>query len=113
MNIYPDKEILENSDMIVIDVRTKGEWQQTGIVPNSKTITFFDEMGNYDAEAFINEIEKLGGKDANIGLICRTGSRTSQITNFLHQNGYTNIKNLAGGVMKLLSEGYKLEKFNA
>ena len=108
MNVYPDQEMLENSDMIVVDIRTKGEWLQSGIVPNSKCITFFDEMGSYDAEGFIKAIDELGGKEKNIGLICRTGSRTGQVAAFMHQQGYTNIKNLAGGVMKLMSEGYQL-----
>ena len=111
MNITPTKEILENSGMIVVDIRTPGEWQSTGVVPDSKCIMFFDERGSYDAESFIKQIEALGGKDADIGLICRTGSRTAQITGFMHQQGYGNIKNLVGGVMKLLDEGYVLSPY--
>lgn len=110
MNVTPDKEMLENSDMIVVDIRTEMEWYQTGIVPGSKTITFFDQMGNYDAEAFLKAMDELGGKDVEIGLICRTGSRTSQVANFMKQQGY-NVKNLVGGVMKLASEGYELEPY--
>jgi len=112
MNVYPDKEMLENSDMKVVDIRTASEWQQTGVVPGSKMITFFDQMGNYDAEGFLKEMDELGGKDVEIGLICRTGSRTAQIANFLAQQGY-NVKNLDGGVMKLMSEGYELEEYKA
>ncbi len=110
MNVYPDKEMLENSDMKVVDIRTAMEWRQTGIVPGCKTITFFDEMGNYDAEGFLKQMDELGGKDVEIGLICRTGSRTAQIASFMAQQGY-NVKNLAGGVMKLMSEGYELEPY--
>ncbi len=112
MNIYPTKEILENSDMKVVDVRTDMEWQQTGVVPGSHTITFFDHMGNYDAEGFLKAMDDLGGKSVEIGLICRTGSRTAQIAGFMAQQGY-NVKNLAGGVMKLMSEGYDLEPYKA
>ena len=112
-NITPDKELLENSDMIVVDIRTPGEWSQSGIVPGSKTIMFFDERGGYDAEGFLKAIDELGGKEANIGLICRTGSRTAQITGFMHQQGYENVKNLLGGVMKLQGEGYALSPYKA
>ncbi len=112
MNVYPDKEMLENSEMKVVDIRTPMEWQQTGIVPGSFTIMFFDQMGNYDAEAFLKEIDALGGKEAEIGLICRTGARTSQVTSFLAQQGY-NVKNLAGGIMKLMGEGYTLDSYKA
>lgn len=110
MNVTPNKEMLENSDMKVVDIRTEMEWQQTGIVPGSKTITFFDQMGNYDAEAFMKAIDELGGKDVEIGLMCRTGARTSQVTGFMLQQGY-NVKNLSGGIMKLMSEGYELEAY--
>ena len=110
MNVYPDKEMLENSDMKIVDIRTPGEWRETGVVPGCTTVTFFDEMGNYDAEGFLKAMDALGGKDVEIGLICRTGSRTAQIASFMEQQGY-NVKNLAGGVMKLMSEGYELEPY--
>jgi rhodanese-related sulfurtransferase len=110
MNVYPDKEMLENSDMKIVDIRTPGEWRETGVVPGCTTVTFFDEMGNYDAEGFLKAMDALGGKDVEIGLICRTGSRTAQIASFMDQQGY-NVKNLAGGVMKLMSEGYELEPY--
>lgn len=110
MNIYPDKNLLENSDMKIVDIRTPMEWRQTGVVTGSHTIMFFDEMGNYDAEGFLKAIDELGGKDVEIGLICRTGSRTAQIASFMAQQGY-NVKNLAGGVMKLMGEGYQLEAY--
>ena len=110
MNVYPDKEMLENSEMKVVDIRTASEWEQTGIVPGCTTVTFFDQMGNYDAEGFLKQMDELGGKDVEIGLICRTGARTAQIAGFMSQQGY-NVKNLDGGVMKLMSEGYELEKY--
>lgn len=111
INVTPDKELLENSDMIIVDIRTEGEWMQTGIVPGSKTIVFFDERGGYDAEGFLKQIDELGGKDAEIGLICRTGARTAQVAGFMQQQGY-NVKNLVGGVMKLAREGYELVPYS-
>lgn len=112
MDVYPDKDMLENSDMKIVDIRTPMEWQQTGIVPGSSTVTFFDQMGNYDAESFLKTMDDLGGKDVEIGLICRTGARTSQVAGFMSQQGY-NVKNLAGGVMKLMGEGYQLATYTA
>lgn len=111
MNVYPDKEMLENSDMKVVDIRTPMEWQQTGVVPGSTMITFFDQMGNYDAESFLKQMDELGGKEVEIGLLCRTGNRTAQVAGFLAQQGY-NVKNLDGGIMKLMGEGYDLDVYN-
>jgi len=110
MNVYPDKEMLENSDMVIVDIRTEPEWQQSGIVSGSHCVTFFGMDGSYDAEGFLKKMDELGGKNKEIGLICRTGSRTSQVANFMAQQGY-NVKNLMGGVMKLMSEGYQLEPY--
>lgn len=110
INVYPDKAMLENSDMVIVDIRTPMEWKMTGIVPGSKTITFFDMSGNYDAEAFFKAMDALGGKTQPIGLICRTGARTRQVAGLMKREGY-NVKNLAGGVMKLMSEGYQLAAY--
>ncbi|MBD3801272.1 MAG: rhodanese-like domain-containing protein [Campylobacterales bacterium] len=107
LNVYPDKEMLENSDMVVVDIRTEMEWMQTGVVPGCKTVTFFQMDGSYDAEGFMKAMDELGGKEKEIGFICRTGSRTAQVAMFMKQQGY-NVKSLAGGVMKLMSEGYEL-----
>ena len=110
LDIYPDEKMLETTEMVIVDIRTEGEWKQTGVVKGAHCVTFFDMMGNYDVEKFLAEIDKLGGKDKEIGLICRTGSRTSQVASFMAQNGY-NVKNLAGGIMKLMSEGYQPEPY--
>lgn len=110
INVYPDAQMLQDEKMIIVDIRTEGEWYQTGIVENSKCITFFDERGSYDIEGFLKSMDELGGKEQEIGLICRTGARTSQVANLLHSKGYK-VKNLVGGVMKLMQEGYELTPY--
>ncbi len=112
LDIFPDKKMLDETKMVIVDIRTKPEWRQTGIVENSKCITFFDARGNYDINDFFEQIDALGGKNVEIGLICRTGSRTSQVAQLMHEQGYK-VKNLAGGVMKLLSEGYELSTYKS
>ncbi len=112
INVYPDQAMLEGSEMVVVDIRTAPEWRQTGVVKGSHCITFFELHGNYDAEGFLKKMDALGGKEQLIGLICRTGSRTSQVAHFMAQKGY-NVKNLDGGVMKLMGEGYALEPYRS
>jgi len=99
LNEYPTKEYLESQkDIPIIDIRTEGEWYQTGILEGSHTVTFFDEMGQYDIEKFLEELHKIiGDKENKFLLICRTGSRTGQVAQFLAQNGY-NVVNLVGGI---------------
>jgi rhodanese-related sulfurtransferase len=112
LNVYPDKAMLEDPDMVIVDIRTAPEWAQTGIVSGSHCITFFQADGSYDEVAFMKAIDALGGKEQEIGFICRTGARTHQVAMFMAQKGYK-VKNLAGGVMKLMGEGYKLSPYKA
>ena len=39
---------LSNADIPIVDVRRSSEWAQTGVIPNSILLTFFDDEGNYD-----------------------------------------------------------------
>lgn len=111
ISVYPTQEMLEASTMVVVDIRTEPEWEQTGVVRGCRCITFFDASGHYDIEGFLDALETLGGKHVELGLICRTGARTLQVASFLHQQGY-NVKNLAGGVMKLMGDGYRLVPYD-
>ena len=107
-NRFPDKNFL-NSNITIIDIRTKSEWIETGIIKNSKTITFFDEKGQYDAKQFVNELNKYIKPNEKFALICRTGSRTKMISNFLDNNGYKDkVINLKGGIFYLKKFNYKL-----
>lgn len=97
--------------VVLIDIRTPMEWRQTGVVPGSKLLTFFDEYGNYDIEKFMSEFQKLvPTKETPFILICRTGSRTATVGNFLvNQAGYTNAMHLAGGIYAWHSDGNSFE----
>ena len=45
-----NEEIIEllNANTSIVDVRRKFEWEQTGVIPNSILLTFFDDEGNYN-----------------------------------------------------------------
>ena len=107
VNVSPE---LVESGIKIIDIRTKGEWEQTGIVKNSIPITFFDIHGKYDVEKFLNVLSSYVSKSEEFALICRTGNRTTAVSDFLGKNGYKVI-NLKGGVKRLTQQGYKLTKY--
>jgi len=91
----------------IIDIRTPSEWMQTGIVEGSHTIMFFDEQGGYDADTFLSTLNKVVTKDEKFALICRTGSRTTMISQFLSEKLGYNVVNLKGGILSLMAQGYK------
>lgn len=108
-HIDVDKEIV-SSGIKIIDIRTEPEWKETGLVENAIPITFFDEQGRYDAQAFVNELNKHVKKDREFALICRTGNRTVAVSEFLSKQGYKVI-NLKGGIKRLMSQGYIPEPY--
>ena len=111
MNVQVTKEIIDSEQYTVVDIRTKGEWMESGIVKDSHLIPFWNDMGEYDAPGFIEQMKELEKKGKEIALICRTGNRTGQIAGFLNQQGM-DIKSLNGGVMVLAQEGYDFTPYN-
>ena len=91
----------------IIDIRTPAEWRETGIVNGSYTLMFFDEAGNYDPPKFMKALDKIVKKDEQFALICRVGSRTGMVAEFLSKDMGYKVINLKGGIMKLISEGYR------
>jgi len=98
-------EEIVKSGMKIIDIRTLPEWKETGLVKNAIPITFFDEQGRYDADSFIKELDKHVTKDKEFALICRTGNRTSAVSELLSKQGYK-VVNIKGGMKSLMSKGY-------
>ena len=96
-----------NKNIKIIDIRTPAEWRETGIVKGSYTIMFFDEQGNYDPPKFMQALDKIVKKDEQFALICRVGSRTGMVAEALSKDMGYNVINLKGGIMKMISEGYR------
>jgi rhodanese-related sulfurtransferase len=105
-NIVASPEFLKK-DIPVIDVRTPGEWKQTGIVKGAHTIMFFDEQGKYNVEAFLKALNQAVDTKKPFALICRTGSRTAMISDFLDKELHYNVINLTGGMVELTKQGYQ------
>lgn len=103
-HIYPTEALLK-SGIKIIDIRTESEWRQTGIIPGSILITFFDEQGRYDADRFLQFLDSYVKKGEEFAIICRTGNRTKAVSGFLDEQGYRVI-DLEGGITYLIQNGY-------
>ena len=91
----------------IIDIRTPAEWKETGIVKGSYTIMFFNEQGDFSVESFLRQLNMVVKKDESFALICRVGSRTGMVSEFLSEKLNYKVINLKGGIMKMIHEGYK------
>ncbi|DAB35813.1 MULTISPECIES: rhodanese-like domain-containing protein [Sulfurospirillum] len=109
-NVEVDEAVVK-SGITVVDIRTKPEWADTGVVKGAVLLTFFDEQGRYDVDAFLKELDKHVSKDKEFALICRTGSRTSAVSDLLSKQGYK-VVNLRGGMKLLLQKGYVPTPYN-
>ncbi len=98
------KQIDKNT--VVIDIRTPPEWKDTGIVPTSHKIMFFDERGNYNIEKWMNKFNKLvKNQNQPFILVCRSGNRTGQVGNYLSQKlNYKNVYHLQNGIKSWIKE---------
>ena len=85
----PDFKALVNDKAVIIDVRSKGEFNR-GHIRNSICIPL---------ERINQESHKLK-KDQPIILCCRSGSRSGMARRLLQQKGYTQVYN-GGGWMSL------------
>ena len=90
---------LADQGVPLIDVRLAEEWIETGVVPGSLKMTFFDEKGGYDAKAWFGELNQVAGRDEPVILICHTGVRSKVIANWLSGGmGYARVYNVTRGI---------------
>lgn len=79
--------------MILVDIRRPEEWRQTGIAKGAARIDMRDP-------AFVDKLLQLTGGNPNapVGIICRTGNRTTAVQQALLKMGFTQIYNVREGM---------------
>lgn len=101
------KELLR-SDITIIDVRTPGEWKQTGLVEGSHPIMFFDEKRQPLTQQWLKQTSEIISPEQELILICRSGSRSGMIAKFLSsQHQFVKVYNVQGGIMNWIKKGNK------
>lgn len=83
--------------LTLIDIRTPGEWRQTGVPQGAKRIDMRQPGG---PKAFVAAVEQAvgGDKDAPLALICRTGNRSGVMQGALREAGFTQVYNVREGM---------------
>ena len=91
---------LYNSGLIIIDVRNKSEWQETGIIPGSKLVQMLTPAMTLRNDFIDKLIDTIGNnKNVEVGIICKSGGRSSATVAMLKEKGYQNIYNISEGVV--------------
>jgi rhodanese-related sulfurtransferase len=81
------KQLIDKNEVVVLDVRTPEEYEE-GHIPNSILVPV------QELEFRLNEL----GKDEHYLVVCRSGNRSTQASEILINNKFTNIYNMTGGM---------------
>ena len=90
---------IQNSGVVVLDVRTSGEFE-SGHIANSVNI-------DVEAGSFQNEIANLD-KNAQYAVYCHSGRRSGIPAEMMEKNGFKEIHNLKDGIISWQAAGYPL-----
>jgi rhodanese-related sulfurtransferase len=83
-------ELAEGKEIFLLDIRRQAEWEAAGIIEGSTLVSLNDIPAN---------IAQLPtDKAAPIVVICATGHRGTAAQMYLQALGYTNVRNLNGGM---------------
>ena len=92
-------KIVENPSTILVDCREQGEWDDKHV----------DGFTLIPLSCFEQSLEVLKEKDAEIHIMCRSGKRSMNACMFLEENGYTNLYNCEGGILKWIEDGFEVK----
>ena len=95
---------LSKLNIPIVDIRRSSEWHQTGIVPNSILLTFFDKKGNYNLDEWYKQLSLKINESEPIILICRTGRRTKIIAEMMDKKFDNVIYNAKYGINSWIDE---------
>lgn len=98
---------------LIIDIRTPKEWQQTGLIPNSLPLQFFDEQGQVDEKKWLSELKKRQqSSEQAIVLVCRSGNRSNLVGKMLTKKlAMKNIYHLSKGIQQWLKSNNPTVKY--
>ncbi|MCH9741500.1 MAG: rhodanese-like domain-containing protein [Epsilonproteobacteria bacterium] len=107
VQISPSDLYVVSNDIILIDVREPEEFA-SGFINAHQVLTI--PRGKLEFMA-IDKIAKIYGDDVNIVTYCLKGPRGSLAALQLQKMGFTNVKNLNGGILAWLAEGNTIHSY--
>ena len=99
-----NREQTNNPHLVLIDCREQDEWD-AGHIPHAHLAS------TNDLNHQVAQLASKGiiAKDTPIVVNCRSGHRSQRACQFLLGQGYSNVRNLAGGFLGWQEEGFPVE----
>ena len=90
--------LFSGGEALLVDVRTAEERKFVGLVPGSQHVAWATGTSLTRNPRFTRELEaKVGGKNAVVLLLCRSGNRSAQAAEAAAKAGFTHVFNVAEG----------------
>lgn len=85
-------------EVLLVDVRSPGEWQQTGVPAGGVAETIHGDGGLPAFTAAL--LARLDGdKSRPVALICARGNRSAYTRAYLEEAGFTDVRDVSEGMM--------------
>ena len=93
ISVKKAQQLAEQGDVLLIDIRTPGEWRRTGVSPLAETLNMHSPTFGPELLALIE-----GNRDLPIALICATGGRSGHMSRVMSNAGFTAIYDVTEGM---------------
>ncbi|MGM0508963.1 MAG: rhodanese-like domain-containing protein [Fusobacteriota bacterium] len=91
----------ENTDVVILDVRTPGEYQ-SGHLEDAINIDYY-------ANDFSKKLDELN-KNKTYIIYCRSGNRTGKTLDMMEEMGFKKVYDIKGGIISIQRANYPLVK---
>ena len=90
----------KSGDLMVVDVRSPGEWARTGVPRGASEISLFPSPGVTNRNFIDQVLAAVGGdKSTPIATICARGNRSSIAREMLRKHGFTAVYDISEGML--------------
>jgi len=84
-------------DAVLVDVRSRAEWQFVGVVPGAQCLELKTFPGMQPNPVFTDQLQQQVGKDKLLLLMCRSGVRSHEAATLAASLGYAQVYNVLEG----------------
>ncbi|MEP1934507.1 MAG: rhodanese-like domain-containing protein [Paracoccaceae bacterium] len=82
-----------SGNLIILDIRSPGEWAETGVAKGAWPVTMHDTSFSANLQ---NIVERYPSRP--LALICASGGRSNYIVSVLEQNGFSGVIDISEGM---------------
>ncbi len=93
MTVEQANAAVQTGELILLDVRTPGEWKETGVPKGAWPVNLQDKNFGKNLSAILDR-----NPDKKIGFICRTGNRSGYVFKAVQKYGVQNIVDVSEGM---------------